>query len=108
MTPGRLGLLLTSPRLAPGLLSHAAWEAVAGSGLRLARSLQDPLAEAVEESGFAVEEVGDASPAPHQQSDRGFHERCTMVPAVASTSSVVSQVGGRPPPPLVESSAANA
>ena len=63
MTPGRLGLLLTSPRVAPGLLSHAAWEAVAGSGLRLARSLQDPLAEAVEESGFAVEEVGDASPA---------------------------------------------
>ncbi|WP_392544547.1 MazG family protein [Oryzobacter telluris] len=62
MTPGRLGLLLTSPRVAPGLLSHGAWDAVAQAGVRLARSLDEPLAEAVDESGFSVEEVGDASP----------------------------------------------
>ena len=30
--------------------------------MRLARSLDEPLAEAVDESGFAVEEVGDATP----------------------------------------------
>lgn len=62
MTPGRLGLVLTSPRVAPGLLSHGAWSAVADATVRLARSLEEPLAEAVDESGFSVEEVGDASP----------------------------------------------
>ena len=62
VTPGRLGLVLTSPRVAPGLLSHGAWSAVADATVRLARSLEEPLAEAVDESGFSVEEVGDASP----------------------------------------------
>ncbi|WP_377644472.1 MazG nucleotide pyrophosphohydrolase domain-containing protein [Oryzobacter terrae] len=62
MTPGRLGLVLTSPRVAPGLLSHGAWSAVAEASVRLARSLEEPLAEAVDEAGFPVEEVGDASP----------------------------------------------
>jgi len=62
VTGGRLGLILTSPRVAPGLLSHGAWQAVAQASVRLARSLDEPLAEAVEESGFSVEEVGDATP----------------------------------------------
>ncbi|GAA4396783.1 nucleoside triphosphate pyrophosphohydrolase [Fodinibacter luteus] len=61
-TPGRLALLVTSPRVAPGLLSHGAWQVVDASAVRLARSLDDPLAEAVEEAGLAVDEVGDASP----------------------------------------------
>ncbi len=62
MTAGRLALVVTSPRVAPGLLSHGAWAAVAGATVRLARSLDEPVAEAVDESGFAVEEVGDATP----------------------------------------------
>ena len=62
MTDGRLALVLTSPRVAPGLLSHGAWEAVAGATLRLTRSLDEPLAEGVDESGFSVEEVGDEGP----------------------------------------------
>jgi XTP/dITP diphosphohydrolase len=62
VTIGRLGLLVTSPRVAPGLLSYAAWEAVAAASVRLARGLDDPLVEAVEEAGFAVEEVGDVPP----------------------------------------------
>ena len=62
MSVGRLGLLLTSPRVAPGLLSHSAWEAVRSSSIRLARTLDDPLVEALDESGFSVEEVGDAAP----------------------------------------------
>ena len=32
VTDGRLGLLVTSPRVAPGLLSHGAWEVVAERG----------------------------------------------------------------------------
>ncbi len=62
MTEGRLALVVTSPRVAPGLLSHGAWAAVAGATVRLTRSLDEPVAEAVDESGFAVEEVGDATP----------------------------------------------
>ena len=62
MTGGRLGLVLTSPRVAPGLLSHGAWQVVAEASVRLARSLDEPLAEAVDELGFPVEEVGDATP----------------------------------------------
>jgi XTP/dITP diphosphohydrolase len=60
---GRLGMLVTSPRVAPGLLSHGAWHVVQGSAVRLARSFDEPVAQAVEEAGFTVEEVGDASPA---------------------------------------------
>lgn len=62
MTDGRLGLVVTSPRVAPGLLSHGAWEAVASASLRLARSLDEPLVEAVEDAGFTVEEVGEVAP----------------------------------------------
>ena len=62
MTDGRLALVLTSPRVAPGLLSRGAWDAVADATVRLARSLDEPLAEAVDESGFAVEEAADATP----------------------------------------------
>ena len=62
MTDGRLALVVTSPRVAPGLLSHGAWEAVASATVRLARSLDEPLSEAVDELGFAVEEVDDATP----------------------------------------------
>ncbi len=62
VTVGALGLLLTSPRVAPGLLSHSAWEAVRSSTVRLARTLDDPLVEALQESGFGVQDVGDVSP----------------------------------------------
>jgi len=62
VTGGRLVLVITSPRVAPGLLSHSAWDAVSGSTLRLTRDLDEPLAEAVAESGFDVEEVADATP----------------------------------------------
>jgi XTP/dITP diphosphohydrolase len=61
VTAGRLGLVLTSPRVAPGLLSHGAWSTVSDAAVRLARSLDEPLAEAVEEAGFSVEEVGEAT-----------------------------------------------
>ena len=58
---GRLGMLVTSPRVAPGLLSHGAWHVVQGSAVRLARSFDEPVAQAVEEAGFTVEEVGEVS-----------------------------------------------
>ncbi|QIM21693.1 MazG family protein [Phycicoccus sp. HDW14] len=63
MTAGRLGLVVTSPRVAPGLLSHAAWSAVAGADRRLARSADEPLVEALTDAGVEVECVGDVAPA---------------------------------------------
>ena len=53
LTP-RLTLLVTSPRVAPGLLSWSAWSAIAAASRRLASSLDVPLARAVVASGHPV------------------------------------------------------
>lgn len=62
MTAGRLGLLVTSPRVAPGLLSASAWTAVSGASLLLARSEDEPLVEALTDAGSAVSCLGDLAP----------------------------------------------
>ena len=51
----RLTLLVASVRLPPGLLTKAAWEALADADLICARSLDEPLAEAITASGYAVQ-----------------------------------------------------
>lgn len=68
-TPATLGtpaltLLVTSPRVAPGLLSRDAWrvlDAAAGTGAVLARDLEEPLAQAVTAAGLEVRAAGSAS-----------------------------------------------
>jgi XTP/dITP diphosphohydrolase len=62
VTVGRLGLLVTSPRVAPGLLSSSAWAAVTGADRLLARAADEPLVEALEDAAIAVECVGDQAP----------------------------------------------
>ncbi|CCH80288.1 conserved hypothetical protein [Nostocoides japonicum T1-X7] len=61
---GRLTLLLTSPRVAPGPLSRDAWAAVDGAADRWAVSADEPLAEVMAEHGIPVSflppEVADA------------------------------------------------
>ncbi len=57
MTGGRLGLLLTSPRVAPGLLSREAWQAVEQAGHVRGRAADEPLVEALVEAGVAVDVV---------------------------------------------------
>jgi XTP/dITP diphosphohydrolase len=52
-----LTLLVTSPRVAPGLMTWSAWQAVAAASRRLASSADDPLARAVAAAGHPVEEV---------------------------------------------------
>ena len=61
--PGRLALLSSSPRTAPGLLTRAAWQALEAADAVLARDVDEPLAAAVEDAGLAVRHVGDV-PAP--------------------------------------------
>lgn len=56
-----LGLLLTSPRVAPGLLSRAAWQAVEAAAHVLAARLDEPVAAALVEAGIPVTETGTAS-----------------------------------------------
>lgn len=57
----RLTLLLTSPRVAPGLLSWGAWSAVASASRRLASSADAPLARAVTAAGHPVDLLDGAS-----------------------------------------------
>ena len=60
LTP-RLTLLVTSPRVAPGLLSWSAWSAIAAAPRRLASSREAPLARAVAAAGHPVDVLPDAS-----------------------------------------------
>lgn len=62
MTAGRLILLVTSPRVAAGLLTASAWDAVRGSRV-LAATDDHPLAAAVAAEGINVETHG--PPDPH-------------------------------------------
>ena len=54
-----LTLLVTSPRVAPGLMSWPAWQTVAAASRRLASSAAEPLARAVAAAGHPVEVVAD-------------------------------------------------
>ncbi len=63
MTPGRLALLLTSPRVAPGLLAREAWQALDRAEHVFARSRDEPLVDALEEAGVAVDVVEPQPPA---------------------------------------------
>lgn len=60
---GRLALLVTSPRVAPGLMSRDAWHAVDAATAVWAATADEPLAEALAENGIPVEVVG-PSPDP--------------------------------------------
>lgn len=55
-------LLLTSPRVAPGLLSRQAWQALESAQVVLARDAHQPLVQALEQSGVPVELLGPATP----------------------------------------------
>lgn len=55
--PTGLVLLITSPRVVPGLLSRAAWQALERADVRFAADLDEPLAVAVAESGLLVERL---------------------------------------------------
>jgi XTP/dITP diphosphohydrolase len=57
----RLTLLLTSPRVAPGLLSWSAWSTVASASRRLASSPDAPLVRAVGAAGHRVDVVDRSS-----------------------------------------------
>ncbi len=59
----RLTLLLSPPRIAPGLFSRGAWAALAGAAHVLARDEDDSQLYAIQESGIAVAHLGEQQPA---------------------------------------------
>ena len=106
---GRLSFVVGSPRVAPGLLSRSAWQALEAAGVVLAREESEPLAVAVVEAGVPVGFVG-AVPAPALARDLvGRASEGTEVVWIGSadgdpglTDAVASEVSRLPSPPEVE------
>lgn len=73
---GRIVLLVTSPRVAAGLLSRDAWRVLDQAGSVWARSAEEPLAAAVSAAGVAVDSpaAGDVEALARQLLDRAWHE----------------------------------
>ena len=106
--PGRLTLLVGSPRIAPGLLTRSAWQALEVADAVLARSGDEPLAEALQESGMPVSHLG-ALAAPELARRLVTQAQAGDVVWVASadadpglTDAVAAEVSRLPEPPEVE------
>jgi XTP/dITP diphosphohydrolase len=110
--PGRLALLTGSPRIAPGLLTRAAWQCLDEAGAVLARDAEEPLAAAVAEAGMPVRHLG--SPAAPELARALVSEAIAEASAggvvwVVSadgdpglTDAIASEVSRLPDPPEVE------
>lgn len=106
--PGRLTLLVGSPRIAPGLFTRVAWQALDAAGVVLAKDADEPLADAVAQAGLAVQHVGEVS-APGLARDLMDRAAGSDVVWVASadgdpglTDAVASEVSRLGEPPEVE------
>lgn len=61
-TPGgQIGLVVVSPRVPAGLMTRSAWQRIEAADVRLARSADEPLAEAVREADLDVDQF-DSTP----------------------------------------------
>jgi XTP/dITP diphosphohydrolase len=108
LSGGRLTLLVASPRVAPGLLSRAAWQALDAAGSVLGRDADEPLVGAIHDAGVPVTHLG-VVPAP--QLARTLVERAGDADVVwvssadgdpGLTDAVASEVTRLPDPPEVE------
>ena len=63
VTLRRLTLLLSTPRIAPGLFSRDAWTALASAAHVLARDQEEAQLYAIQESGIAAAQLGEHQPA---------------------------------------------
>ncbi|MDR6862574.1 MazG family protein [Phycicoccus sp. 3266] len=105
---GRLSLLMASPRVAPGLLSRSAWQAVEAADHVLARGADEPLAAALVESGVPVAYAGDVPPAALARDlvARAGQGQVVWVSSADAdpglTDAVAAEVSRLPEPPEVE------
>ncbi len=105
--PSGLVLLLTSPRVAAGLMSRAAWQALEAADLRWAGSDDEPLAEAVLESGLPVEVLsGDMASRARELVSRAETARVVWLGSADGdeglSDAIASEVSRLPSPPEVE------
>ena len=105
---GRLTLLVGSPRIAPGLFTRAAWQALDAADVVLARDETEPLADAVSEAGMPVGHLGDVAPAQLARTlmDRAADDEVVWVSSADGdpglTDAIASEVSRLGSPPEVE------
>ncbi len=104
----RLSLLLSTPRIAPGLLSREAWSTLERAGQVLGRDADDPQLLAIEDAGVSATALGDVHPA---ELARLLVDRATEVDVVwvgssdgdpGLTDALAAEVSRRDDPPEVE------
>lgn len=104
----RLTLLLSSPRVAPGLLTRDAWDVLASAAAVLARDEDEAQAVAVAESGMPVAHVGAEPPASLARllADRTEEGEVVWLGSADGdpglTDALAAEVSRRPEPPEVE------
>ena len=105
---GRLTLLMGSPRVAPGLLSRAAWEAIQAASVVLGRDADEPLVGALLDTGMPVTQLGEV-PAPQlgrtlvsDAAEAHVLWVCSADGDPGLTDAVASEVTRLPDPPEVE------
>jgi XTP/dITP diphosphohydrolase len=108
LTVRRLTLLLSTPRIAPGLFSRDAWTALAGAAHVLARDEDESQLYAIQESGIAAAHLGEQPP---EVLARLLVERTQDGEVVwvgsadgdpGLTDALAAEVSGREDPPEVE------
>jgi len=104
----RLSLLLSTPRIAPGLLSREAWSTLERAGQVLGRDADDPQLLAIEDAGVGATALGDVHPA---ELARLLVDRATEADLVwvgssdgdpGLTDALAAEVSRRDDPPEVE------
>ena len=104
----RLSLLLSTPRIAPGLLSREAWSTLERAGQVLGRDADEPQLLAIEDAGVSATALGDVHPA---ELARLLVDRATEVDVVwvgssdadpGLTDALAAEVSRRDDPPEVE------
>jgi XTP/dITP diphosphohydrolase len=104
----RLSLLLSTPRIAPGLLSREAWSTLERAGQVWGRDADEPQLLAIEDAGVSATALGDVHPA---ELARLLVDRATEVDVVwvgssdadpGLTDALAAEVSRRDDPPEVE------
>jgi len=104
----RLSLLLSTPRIAPGLLSREAWSTLERAGQVLGRDADEPQLLAIEDAGVSVTALGDVHP---PELARLLVDRATEADVVwvgssdgdpGLTDALAAEVSRRDDPPEVE------
>ena len=104
----RLSLLLSTPRIAPGLLSREAWSTLERAGQVLGRDADEPQLLAIEDAGVGATALGDVHPA---ELARLLVDRATEADVVwvgssdgdpGLTDALAAEVSRRDDPPEVE------